>query len=225
MKILLIEDEESLSDAIRSYLIQSDFLCEAAATVADAEEKIDLYEYDVVLVDINLPDGSGLQLIELLKKARSRSGIMIISARNSLDDKIEGLNLGADDYITKPFHMAELNARIRSVVRRRQFEGHSEIVFNEIRIDTDTTDVFVNTERVELTGKEYKLLLYLIANQNRVVTKEAIAEHLWGDHIDMVDSFDFIYTHIKNMRKKVLAKCSADYLQTIYGMGYKLSSA
>jgi len=224
MKILLIEDEESLSDAIRSYLTQSDFLCEAVATAADAEEKIDLYDYDVVLVDINLPDGSGLELIELLKKARSSSGILIISARNSLDDKIEGLNLGADDYITKPFHMAELNARIRSVVRRRQFEGHPEIVFKEIRIDTDTADVFVNTDKVELTGKEYKLLLYLIANQNRVVTKEAIAEHLWGDHIDMVDSFDFIYTHIKNMRKKVLAKCAEDYLQTIYGMGYKLSS-
>ncbi|MGH1366448.1 MAG: response regulator transcription factor [Calditrichia bacterium] len=224
MKILLIEDEVSLSDAITTYLVESNYICESVTTVADAEEKVDLYEYDVILVDISLPDGNGLDIIELLKKARSNSGIVIISAKNSIDDKIIGLNLGADDYITKPFHMAELNARIKSVIRRRQFEGHAKVEFNEININLDTSDVYVGEEKIDLTGKEYKLLLYFIANRNRVVTKEAIAEHLWGDHIEMVDSFDFIYTHIKNMRKKVLTKCKEDYLHTIYGMGYKLLS-
>jgi DNA-binding response OmpR family regulator len=174
-----------------------------------------------VLVDITLPGGNGLDIIRQLKKARSKAGIIIISAKNSLDDKIEGLELGADDYLPKPFHLSELNARIKSVVRRRNFEGNSEIRFGEITIDPEAKSVAVNGKAVTVTKKEFGLLLFFISNKNRVITKESIAEHLWGDNMDMADSYDFIYSHIKNLRKKLIEAGSADYIKTIYGAGYK----
>jgi DNA-binding response OmpR family regulator len=177
-----------------------------------------------VVLDIGLPDGSGLDLLKLLKQQRNQAGVLIISAKNSLDDKLIGLDLGADDYITKPFHLAELNARIKSILRRRNFEGNHEVIFQEIRVNTDTFDTLVNDQPVTLTQKEQELLLYFISNKNRVLTKESIAEHLWGDHMDMADSFDFIYTHIKNLRRKIAQKGGKNYLQTVYGIGYKFTS-
>ncbi len=223
MKILLIEDEKELSCSITEYLQNENYLCEAVFTFDNAIEKINLYQYDCIIVDIGLPDGSGLNLIRLLKENKSETGIIIISARNSLDDKITGLEIGADDYLTKPFHLPELNARIKSIIRRRSFGGVNEILFNDLRILPEQMEVTVNGESLNLTKKEYDLLVFFLSNRDRVLTRESIAEHLWGDEMDMADSFDFIYTHIKNLRKKIMEKGGEDYIKTIYGMGYKFT--
>lgn len=224
MKILLVEDEKGLSDSISTYLKQEGYLCEVVTDFKSADEKIELYQYDCILVDINLPDGNGLNLVKALKRLKAKAGIIIISARNSVDDKIEGLDLGADDYLSKPFSLAELNSRIKSVLRRRKFDGNDEIVFNEITIKPNESTVLVNGATVTLTKKEYDLILFLISNKNRILTKETIAEHLWGDDMDMADSYDFIYTHIKNLRKKLVEKGCQDYMKTVYGMGYKFTA-
>ncbi|MCW3075760.1 MAG: two component transcriptional regulator, winged helix family [Bacteroidetes bacterium] len=224
MKLLLVEDEKNLADSIVTYLKQAGYVCETANDFASADEKTSLYQYDCILVDITLPGGNGLELIKKLKKSKTKSGIIIISAKNSVDDKIAGLDLGADDYIAKPFNLAELNSRIRSVLRRRNFEGDKEVSFNEISIKPDNQMAFVNNAAITLTKKEYDLLLFFITNKNRVLTKETIAGHLWGDDMDMADSYDFIYTHIKNLRKKLVDKGSGDYVKTVYGMGYKFGN-
>jgi len=221
MKILLIEDEKALSDSILTYLREEGHTCELANDYLKAGQKADLYEYDCVVVDITLPGGSGLDIISSLKKKGSEAGIIIISAKNAVNDKIAGLDMGADDYLTKPFHLSELNSRIKSIIRRRNFKGSKEITFNEISIVPEEMLVNVNHKPVVLTRKEFDLLLFFLSNQNRVITKESIAEHLWGDDMDASDSFDFIYSHIKNLRKKLIEKGSADYIQTVYGMGYK----
>jgi DNA-binding response OmpR family regulator len=221
MKILIIEDEQELLYEIKSYLEKEDFICEVADMYNTASEKLSVYHYDIVLVDIMLPGGTGLDLIKTLKNIQQDTGILIISAKNSLDDKLYGLDLGADDYITKPFHLAELNSRIKSVLRRRKFNGAVEIVHNEIKINPDNKAVYVKGKKIALTKKEYELLNFFIANKNRMLTKESIAEHLWGDNIDLADNFDFIYTHINNLRKKIASAGGSDYLLTVYGMGYK----
>ena len=224
MKILVVEDEKSLASSIEQYLNQEKFVVEKVHTFQQASAKIGLYQYDCIIVDLGLPDGSGFDLIREVKTSASETGIIILSARNSLNDKLDGLDLGADDYLTKPFHLSELNARIKSIIRRRNFKGSNDIVCNEIKIQPESLTIFVNGQEVVLTRKEYELLLYFVANKNRVLTKESIAEHLWGDNMDLMDSFDFIYTHIKNLRKKLLDKGCRDYIQTIYGMGYKFST-
>lgn len=221
MKILIIEDEHELLQEIKAFLIDESFICETASTFSEADEKLSLYNYDVAVVDITLPGGSGLQLIEKLKKQYSNTGIIIISAKNSLDDRLNGLDLGADDYLTKPFHLAELNSRVKAILRRRLFEGQNEILHNEIMVFPDTGLVNVNDKQIALTRKEFELLLFFLGNKNRLLTKESIAEHLWGDNIDLADNFDFIYTHINNLRKKIVKAGGKDYIKTIYGMGYK----
>ncbi|MEO5906763.1 MAG: response regulator transcription factor [Saprospiraceae bacterium] len=223
MKILLVEDETHLADSIIAYLKKEGYICEWARIFDEGDERIAIYEYDCALIDITLPGGNGLQLVKALKSSHPKTGIIIISAKNSLDDKIKGLDLGADDYITKPFHIAELNSRIKSVLRRRKFDGNKEVIFGDISLIPEEQLVTVKNEKITLTRKEFDLLLFFVSNQNRVLTKEAIAEHLWGDHSDMIDSFDFIYSHIKNLRKKLIEKGCDDYVQTIYGMGYKFS--
>ena len=224
MKILIVEDEKQLLDSMLTFLKESGMICEKAETLAEASEKADLYEYDYVVLDIGLPDGSGLKVINILQQKQKQTGIVILSAKNSLDDRLVGLNFGADDYVTKPFYMPELVARIKSVVRRRAFQGKNEILFNEIRVVPDEMMMYVKDKLISLTKKEHELLLYFLSNQNKVLTKESIAEHLWGDHADMADSFDFIYSHIKNLRKKMTDNGAHDYLKSIYGVGYKLSS-
>jgi DNA-binding response OmpR family regulator len=224
MKVLLIEDEKELSTSIETYLEKESYLCETALTYDQAEEKIHLYQYDCIIVDISLPDGNGLDIIRELKEDQSDTGIIIISAKNSLDDKLTGLGIGADDYLTKPFHLSELNARIKSIIRRRNFSGKNELIFNEIKIVPDAMQVFVNAKPIVLTKKEFDLLMYFLSNKDRVLTKESLAEHLWGEVMDTADSFDFIYTHIKNIRRKIMEKGGRDYIQTIYGMGYKFLS-
>jgi DNA-binding response OmpR family regulator len=224
MKVLIIEDEKELRKSVVSYLSQEGYLCESAGNYKEAMERVGVYDYDCYIVDINLPDGSGLNVIREIKKKNIEGGVIIVSANNSLDDRIQGLEIGSDDYLTKPFHLSELNARIKSIIRRRNFGGSKEIVFNEIKVNPDSHQVFVNDKEVTLTGKEYDLLLFFISNKGRVIPKGSIAEHLWGDYMDHVDSYDFIYTHIKNMRKKLLEVGCEDYLHTVYGVGYKFTS-
>ncbi len=221
MKILVIEDEAELRRSIKEYLYNEGYVVESANDFLKASEKTSVYEYDCVLVDITLPDGSGLDIIKQLKKAGSEAGVIIISAKNSLDDKIIGLEYGADDYITKPFHLSELNARIKALLRRKNFEGNDDIIVNDLTINTQSKNVILNKEDLNLTQKEFDLLLFFVANKNKVITKEAIAERLWGDGVDNMDSYDFIYTHIKNLRKKIIDKNGFDAIKTVYAMGYK----
>jgi DNA-binding response OmpR family regulator len=223
MKILIIEDEIDLLIAISNYLIKEEYICELADSFKKADEKLSIFEYDLILLDITLPDGNGLELLKIIKKNQVKSGVIILSAKNSTHDKINGLDLGADDYITKPFQLSELNSRIKAVLRRRKFDGTSILKFNEISINTESKVVLVNNNEITFTKKEYDLLLYLIINKNRVLTKEAIAEHLWDDNIALVDNFDFIYTHLNNIRKKIKHAGGTDYVKTIYGMGYKFT--
>lgn len=221
MKILIVEDNTKLLEDIVRFLKEEKYSCETSSSLNDASEKIALNEYDIVIIDIGLPDGNGLDLIKELKNKMNNCGILIVSAKNSLEDKVKGLDLGADDYITKPFHFAELNARIRSIIRRKKFEGNSVVTLNEIEIDTYKSEVLVNKKLLVLTKMEYELLIYFIYNKNRVLTKENIAEHLWEDNIDFADNFDFIYNHIKNLRKKIVNHGGNDYIKSVYGMGYK----
>lgn len=221
MKILIIEDEKDLSKSIYDYLSGEDYLCEQAANIKEALNKTDVYDYDCILLDIGLPDGSGMKILEELRLDKKQDGVIIISAKNSLDDKIQGLNIGADDYLTKPFNLAELMARINSVIRRRQFESSNLITQDELRIDLNAKRVTVNDKEVMLTPKEFDLLVYFIGNKNRVISKTSLAEHLSGEYADMLDSFDFVYTHVKNLKKKLHdAGCPA-YLTTVYGTGYR----
>ena len=224
MKILLIEDEPELQKSIQQYLEIEGNVVEMASDYRKALDKITIYDYDCILVDITLPYGSGLDIIKEIKLKKSKVGVIIISAKNSLDDKVYGLDIGADDYLPKPFHLPELNSRIKALIRRKNFDGNMEINIYEIRIFPDERRVLVHEKELALTTKEYELLLYFIANKNRVVSKGALAEHLWGDNSDRLDNFDFIYNHVKNLRKKLLEKKCEDYLQTIYGIGYNFKT-
>ncbi|XOV91303.1 MAG: response regulator transcription factor [Bacteroidota bacterium] len=221
MNILLIEDENSLAETTLKYLQKEGYHCEWAKNLEEANEKAWLYTYDCLIVDITLPDGSGLEIIKKLKDRKSRSGIIIVSAKNAVQDRISGLEIGADDYIIKPFDLSELNARVKAIIRRRNFDAQNQITFDKIVINPYDHQVTVNGHQVTLTRKEFDLLLYFVSNPNRLITKESIAEHLWGDDMDMADSYDFIYSHLKNLRKKISAKGGDEYIQTIYGIGYK----
>lgn len=221
MKILIIEDEWELSKSIADYLKAESYLCETASDYKTALEKTETFDYDCILLDISLPDGNGLQVLKELKANRKTDGVIIISARDSIDDRIKGLNLGADDYLPKPFHLPELSARIAAVIRRRRFEGNKILELNEIRIDPEAKRITVNEKPVELTRTEYDLLLYLASNKNRVISKNAIAERISGDEAEIFDNFDFIYAHMKNLKKKLAAAGSNDYIRAVYGMGYK----
>jgi DNA-binding response OmpR family regulator len=221
MKILVIEDEKELADSIGAYLSDENYLCEFAATFSQAIEKIDLYEYDCILLDLMLPGGDGLALLKELKAQNKEDGVIIISAKNSVEDKIKGLQIGADDYLAKPFHLSELTARIYSVIRRKQFGNSNIITQNEIRIDLLAKTVTVNNKQIPLTKKEFDLLLYFISNKNKVISKSALAEHISGDIADMFDNYDFVYAHIKNLKKKLSEAGCDNYLKTLYGSGYK----
>ncbi len=224
MKILIIEDEAELLTTAKKYLHAEGHVCEGASTFREGFERIIMYQYDCVVADIGLPDGNGIKLVEKLKSTSPDTGIIIISARNSLQDKVLGLDVGADDYLTKPFHLSELNARIKSILRRRKFHGSKEIVFNEIKVIPETFEAYVGSRSITLTKKELDLLIFFISNTSRVLTKESIAEHLWGDYIDSHNSYDFIYNHISNLRKKLIDHGASDYIQTVYGAGYKFAN-
>lgn len=223
MKLLIVEDNPQLSGDLANFLLENGFIVEAADTLLKAKEKVALYTYDLILLDIGLPDGSGLELLNELRGNSSGTGILIVTAKNAIEDKVKGLEMGADDYITKPFHKAELNARIRSIIRRKKFAGSNTLQVDEIRVNLLSLQVTVNEKPVILTKKEFDLLVYFMYNKDRVLTKESIAEHLWGDNIDQSDNFDFLYNHIKNLRKKIISAGGKGYIHSVYGMGYKFS--
>lgn len=223
MKVLIVEDEIELRVVISNYLFKEGYICELAENYQKAKEKLSVNEYDIILLDITLPDGNGLELLKSIKNRNVKSGIIILSAKNSTDDKIIGLDLGSDDYITKPFQLSELNSRIKALIRRRHFDGNNLLVFKEITINTNSKAVLIHGKEIILTKKEFDLFLYFFINQNRVLTKEALAEHLWDDNIDLADNYDFIYTHLNNIRKKIKTAGGTDYIKTIYGLGYKFT--
>lgn len=221
MKLLLIEDEKELANSIQVYLTGNDFICELASNAKSAFDKISNYEYDCILLDLTLPDGDGFDIIKELKKQNKTEGVIIISAKETLETRIEGFNLGADDYLTKPFHLSELLVRIRALVRRKKFKGNNFVRHNEIEVDILSKTVKIKGKKIEVTKKEIDLLLYLIANDNKVLSKSAIAEHLSGDMADMLDNYDFVYAHVKNLKKKLGDAGSKDYIKSVYGLGYK----
>jgi len=221
VKLLIVEDDRSLCTAINDYLRMEGHVCEIANNYRQAINKVADNIYDCIILDIGLPDGSGLDVIRELKANKSTDGILILSAKSSLDDKITGLKIGADDYLTKPFHFAEMSARINSIYRRNNLLGINEISFDEIKINTIDNQAYVNDNMLNLTRKEYDLLLFFITNRNRIITKESIVEHLWGDEVILTDSFDFVYAHVKNLRKKIVRAGGKNYIKCIYGFGYK----
>lgn len=224
MNILVIEDESQILDDITDFFYHQGYIVESAKTFNEADEKISLYSYDCMIVDIMLPDGSGLELIRKAKILGLKTGIIVVSARGTTEEKIIGLQSGADDYLAKPFSLAELNARVEAVIRRRNFDGMDEFIFNEIKIILSARKVFVNQNELILTKKEYDMLMYFITNKNRVLSKENIVEHLWGDSMGLSsDSFDFIYTHIRNLRNKMLELGCKDYIKTVYAVGYRFT--
>jgi len=221
MKILIIEDEPDLAKSIGVYLADENYRCEFAGNYKDALEKVDLYQYDCILLDLMLPGGSGIKILQELRAQNKQDGVIIISAKSSIEDKVIGLQLGADDYLPKPFHLSELAARIHAVIRRKQFGTMNIVEQNEVMIDLLGKVVTVEGRQVSLTKKEFELLLYFISNKNKVISKTAIAEQLSGDVADMFDNYDFIYAHIKNLKRKLQDAGYGDYLKTLYGTGYK----
>ena len=220
MKLLFVEDDRDLLKSLLLYFNEFGYNCEKAHTLAEAIDKISLYTYDCIVLDLTLPDGNGLEFLKILQSRKIDVGVIILSANSNLDDKLKGLDLGADDYRVKPFHLSELNSRIKSIIRRKKQGGTSLIEFNEIQINTDALEVRVNNTLIRLTKKEYDLLLYLIFNRNKVVTKSSISEHLWGDFMDQSDSFDSVYSHVKNLKRKLKESGGKDYIKSLYGVGY-----
>jgi DNA-binding response OmpR family regulator len=223
MKLLVVEDEPALLSSIQEYFTHEDFLCEGVATYSESLRKIEDFDYDCIILDVNLPDGNGFSLLKHLRNEKKDDGVVIISARNSLDDRIEGLNLGADDYLTKPFHLSELNARVKALLRRKYGKGINILEVGNLQLDLLSRNARCNNQPVSLTKHEFDLLAYLLNNKNRVVSKQAIAEHMYGVESENMPSFDFVYSHIKNLKKKLKDTGCDDLIQTIYGLGYKIS--
>lgn len=221
MKILIIEDEKQLSDSIVSFLGQEEYLCEQAFSYMEAAGKIEVYEYDCILLDLMLPGGTGLDLLRHIKETAPRTGVIIVSAKDSLDDKVTGLRLGADDYLAKPFHLPELSMRVFALLRRKCFTASNVIQSGAVNVDLLERSVTIGEKRLDLTRTEYDLLLFLIENRRRVVSKSALAEHLSGDIADMMDDFNFVYAHIKNLKGKLADAGLSNCIKTFYGAGYK----
>lgn len=224
MKILIIEDEKDLRETIKNFLEQEKYVVECASDYESAIDKIAVYDYDCILLDIMLPGGSGLSILQELKKLHKKESVLIISAKDSIDDKVTGLELGADDYLAKPFHLAELNARIKSILRRKQADGNTDIIIENLTINPEKRTVFIDNNELILNRKEFDLLYYFIINPNRLINKTALAESVWGDNIDQADNLDFIYSQIKNLRKKLKTAKSIPAIKAVYGFGYKLTT-
>ena len=222
MKILIIEDEKDLREVMTRSLEKERFVVETAAEYSTALQKINDYDYDCILLDIMLPGGSGLSILEELKKLKKRESVIIVSAKDSIEDKVTGLDLGADDYLAKPFHLAELHARVKSVIRRHQTDGNTEIEIENLTVRPDDHNVFINGEELKLNRKEFDLLYYFVTNPNRLINKTTLAEAVWGDNIDQADSLDFIYSQVKNLRKKMKTADAIPEIKAVYGFGYKL---
>ncbi len=221
MRILIIEDEKSLREDVVDYLSENGYKCDFSTTVKSSLQKLTDTVYSCALIDVGLPDGSGMEIVEHIKKQFPEMGVIIVTAKNALEDKLTGLKIGADDYLTKPFHLSELNARLYSVLRRRNFGGKNSLVFDGLEIDTTEKKVTANQNQLQLTKKEYDILVYLASNPTHLITKEALADAIWGDKAEMASSFDFVYSQIKNLKKKLNEAGLKDYIKVVYGMGYK----
>ncbi|UXP34039.1 response regulator transcription factor [Reichenbachiella agarivorans] len=221
MKVLLTEDNKALQTNIVTYLQNEGIICECANSIQECQDKLVAFQYDIIILDRMLPDGDGIDIIPFIKSRNLSVSILIASAKDQINDKVDGLNLGADDYITKPYFMTELIARLKALYRRNKLDGNQNLVLGNITIDTDKQEVSVHNQILNLTKKEYDLLVYIYANKNRIITRPAIAEHLWGDYADSLGSLDFVYQHIKNLRKKIISAGGNDFIQTVYGSGYK----
>lgn len=222
MKILIIEDDLSFQEILRTTLEKERYIVEVAPNYRTGLIKLSDYTYDCILLDINLPDGNGLDLLRELKEMKKTSSLIIISARDTIEDKVEGLDLGADDYLPKPFHLAELLSRIKSVLRRNNQGGEQYVSYGEVKVNPHTFDIWVGDTKRELSRKEFDLLLYFLQRPNRIVSKNMLAEAIWGDHFDDVDNYDFVYAQIKNLRKRLSAWDANIEIVAVYGMGYKL---
>ena len=220
---MIIEDEHKLSDSIVAYLGSDKYLCEQAFTFDEAKMKVGVYDYDCILLDLMLPGGDGLDILREIRRRHSQAGVIIVSAKDSIDDKVKGLEIGADDYLAKPFHLAELSMRIYAVIRRRQFAANNFVDYQGIKINLLDKSVEVNGKALQLTKSEYEMLLFFLGNRERVVSKAAIAEHLSGEMADMMDNFDFVYAHIKNLKAKLASAGFKGGIKNVYGMGYKWS--
>ncbi|AZB17251.1 MAG TPA: response regulator transcription factor [Niabella sp.] len=223
MRLLVIEDESDLLQSILEYFKQEDFRCEGVMTFYEGIERVESFDYDCIILDINLPDGNGLKLLKHIRENKKQDGVIIISARNSLDDKVEGLLLGADDYVTKPFHLSELNARVKALIRRKYNQGTPVLEVGSLQLNLLNRQITCRGEELQFTRSEFDLLAYLLNNANRVVSRQAIAEHLYGDRTDNMPSFDFVYSQIKNLKRKLKESGCDELIQTVYGLGYKIS--
>lgn len=222
MKILIIEDEAGMRENLQAFFVQEKFIVETASDFDAGLEKISVYDYDCILLDIMLPGGSGLELLKELKKLNKRDSVIILSAKDSIDDKVKGLELGADDYLAKPFHLAELNARVKSLIRRNQGGGDTSLVLENVVLNPDTRTVFVNEKELKLNRKEFDLFYYFVVNPNRLLNKTTLTESVWGDNIDQADSLDFLYSQVKNLRRKLKTAQADVDIKAVYGFGYKL---
>ena len=221
MKLLIIEDEKDLSDSIVSYLRNEEYLCEQAFTFAEAADKISSYEYECILLDLMLPGGNGLELLRYIKRNSRGTGVIIISAKDSIEDKVEGLKIGADDYLSKPFHLSELSIRIFALLRRKLFSADNVLTTGPVKIDILSRTVTVDHKKLDLTKSEFELLIFLVENRRRVVSQSAVAEHLSGDFAYMMNDFNFVYAHMKNLKTKLSAAGITGCIRTYYGTGYK----
>ncbi len=221
MKVLIVEDEKDLGSSILEYLSQDQYICEWVTSYQEAIDRMERFDYGCVVLDINLPDGNGLSLLALLRKLNKNRGVIVISARSGLDDRLEGLQLGADDYLVKPFYLPELSARMAAIIRRRLFDGGSMLNYREIRIDLEGRSLYVNGKLLDLTKKEFELMVFFIANKEKNLSKSAISEHIWGGYMDNTDNFDFLYTHIKNLKRKLQQEGCENYIHSLYGHGYR----
>lgn len=224
MKLLIVEDDPEIQEAIIAYLAPEGYLCEQSFNLQNALDKIDFYSYDCVLIDLNLPDGTGIDIIKELKKKQQKSGIIVITARDAIEERVKALEFGADDYLVKPFNLSELNARIKSLIRRIQFQGNQKISVGELEVFPDNFKVMIHGKPIEMTKKEFEILLFFVSNSGRVIPKESLAGQLWGEEMDLSYSYDFVYAQIKNIRKKLKEAGAKEYIQTIYGVGYKFES-
>lgn len=221
MKILIVEDDNDLREITTHSLEKERYVVSQAPDYRTALQKIEDYDYDCILLDIMLPDGNGLVLLAELHALGKHTNVIILSAKDSLEDKVNGLDLGADDYLPKPFHLAELHARIKSLFRRKLREGERKLQVGNVELFPDDFRVMVQGKEIELNRKEYDILNYFMSRPGRLVNKNTLAESVWGDHIDQVDNFDFIYAQIKNLRKRLKDAGATPELKSVYGFGYK----
>lgn len=224
MKILVVEDEKELRDVMIASLEKERYVVEYATTCSEALQKVNDYDYDCIVLDIMLPEGSGLTVLESLKQLHKKESVIIVSAKDSVDDKVAGLDLGADDYLAKPFHLAELHARIKSLIRRKQQAGELYLALSNLTLYPDRHAVYIDGSELVLNRKEFDLLYYFISNPDRLIAKTTLAESVWGDYIDQADRFDFIYSQVKNLRKKLKTAGALVEIKAVYGFGYKITA-